>query len=142
MERALKTVQNRLPDAIPDINAARDALILKFRGGVIGNITDFRKLSKIATSVSNLGIREAKARRAVREIFAPSKRKGIQEVYAEQFELRYDERKIALSIDSIYEFLENSSTEEEDYIVADDLRARLLKLHDLIERLLGQRDAV
>jgi len=32
MERSLKTVSARLPDAVPDLDQARDALIEKFRG--------------------------------------------------------------------------------------------------------------
>lgn len=136
MERALKTVQSRLPSAIPNLNSARNTLIKKFRDGVIGNITDFRKLSKIATSISKLGIKESKAQAAITDIFDQSKATGIQEVYAEQFEMRYDERKIALSIDSIYEYLEVSTEAEEHVVIGDDLRQRLQKLKRLIERVL------
>lgn len=137
MERALKTVQNRLPNAIPNVNSARNTLIKKFRDGVIGNITDFRKLSKIATSINNLGIKKSKALAAISDIFDKNKATGIQEVYAERFEMRYDERKIALSVDSIYEYLEESAKGEEDVVISDDLRRRLQKLKRLIERVLG-----
>jgi len=136
MERALKTVQNRVPAAIPNINHARNALIAKFRGGVIGNITDFRKLSKIATSISNVGVKEAKANAALREIFDKSSKTGIQEVYAEQFEMRYDERKITLNIDSIQEYLEVATEQGSSIALGVDLRRRLDKLRKLIERIL------
>ena len=135
MERALKTVQHRVPSAIEDVNSARDALIAKFRNDVIGNITDFRKLSKIATSISNVGMKEAKAKEALRKIFDPRSKVGIDEVYAEHFEIRYDERKIAISIDSIYEYLEDTASDGE-IIVGADLRTRLLRLKNLIERIL------
>jgi ParB family chromosome partitioning protein len=69
MERALKAVYNRIPSAIDDMDDARDALITKFRRKIIKNITDFRKVSKIATSIGNLGIKEVKARAALRMIF-------------------------------------------------------------------------
>jgi ParB/RepB/Spo0J family partition protein len=137
MEKALKTIQSRVPDAVPDLNRARDTLIGKFRNGVIANITDFRKLSKIATSISNIGVREAKARAAIRLILDRREKIGIQEVYAEQFELRYDERKITLSVESIYEYLE-AATEGEDLRLGDDLRRRLGNLRELIERVLGR----
>ena len=137
MERALKTVQTRLPDAIPNVNIVRNSLIKKFRDGVIGNITDFRKLSKIATSINNLGIKKSKALRAISDIFDENKSTGIQEVYAEHFEMRYDERKIALSIDSISGYLEVSAEGDEGVIIGDDLRRRLQKLKRLIERVLG-----
>jgi ParB family transcriptional regulator, chromosome partitioning protein len=136
MERALKTVQSRVPSAVPDLNAARDALINKFRKGTIGNITDFRKLSKIATSISNLGTREARVREAVRDILDPKKDTGIQEVFAEQFEIRYDERKVTLSIDSISEYLRGSIETDGATALGVDLRRRLLELRRLIDRVL------
>lgn len=136
MERALKTVQNRVPEAIPNVDQARNALIGKFREGLIGNITDFRKLSKIATSINNLGIKEQKAEFALREIFDEGTRSGIGEIYAEQFEMRYDERKVLLSVASIYEYLEISIGEEHEVIIGDDLRKQLKELKRLIERVL------
>ena len=93
MERALKTVSKRVPSAISTLDSARDTLIDKFRDDIIGNITDFRKLSKIATSVSNLGVAESKARKAIKDIFDPTKQISIADVYARQFEAGYDERK-------------------------------------------------
>ena len=137
MERALKTVKARLPTAIGRLDSARDALIKKFRNGTINNITDFRKLSKIATSIKNLGVKEAKARAAIAEILDPTKKTGIEEVFAEQFEIRYDERKIVLNIESIYEYLELSSRSDSQVTLGSDVRERLLKLKRLIERILG-----
>ena len=136
MERALKTVQNRVPSAVTNINSARDALIKKFQAGTIGNITDFRKLSKIATSISNIGIKEASAKAAISEILNPNKKTGIQEVFAEHFEMRYDERKVGLSIDSIADYLE-ATAEHDEIPLGADLRTRLLKLKKLIEKVLG-----
>jgi ParB/RepB/Spo0J family partition protein len=135
MERALKTVQARVPSAVHGMNSARNALIKKFRSGVIGNITDFRKLSKIATSISNLGVKESKARAAITDILNPASEMSIQEVFAEQFEIRYDERKILLNIDSIYEYLE-VSLHSDAAPIGDDLKRRLLKLKRVIERVL------
>lgn len=136
MERALKTVQNRVPQAIMDADAARSTLIGKFRHGLIGNITDFRKLSKIATSINNLGIKEKKAENALREIFDENSTSGIEEIYAEQFEMRYDERKILLSVASIYEYLDISLGREHEVVIGDDLRQRLKELKRVIERVL------
>ena len=136
MERALKTVKTRVPSAIADTNKARDALITKFRHGIIGNITDFRMLSKIATSVSNIGVKEAKARDALKGIFDPRSKTSIKDVFAEQFEMRYDERKVLLSIDSIHEYLELSLDEEAEIDVSEELRKKLQELKRLIERLL------
>src|SRR5208337_4027434 len=126
----------RVPSAVPDLNSARDALIDKFRKGTIGNITDFRKLSKIATSISNLGAKEAKVRAAISDILNPKKGTSIHDVFSEQFELRYDERKIVLSVDSIYEYLKGSMEGDEEVVLGKELRKRLLDLKRLIEEIL------
>ncbi len=136
MERALKTVEHRLPDAIPNIDRARDALISKFKNNVIGNITDFRMLSKIATSINNIGVKEAKARETLKEIFDPKSKTSIEDVYAEHFEMRYDERKVLLSVDSIYEYLENTLSEETETDLSTDLVKKLTRLKSIIDRIL------
>ncbi|AMG74897.1 ParB/RepB/Spo0J family partition protein [Sphingopyxis granuli] len=142
MEKALKTVQNRVPSAVPDLNVARDALISKFRAKTINNITDFRKLSKIATSISNVGVKENKARRAILDIFDINKNISIHDVYAEQFETRYDERKIILNIDSIYEYLDATIESDDEDSLGADLRQQLLKLKELIDRVLRDSDDI
>ena len=136
MERALGTVVKRLPSAIANLDSARDTLINKFRSGVIGNITDFRMLSKIATSISNVGVKEAKATQALKDILNPRSKTSIEEVFAEQFEMRYDERKVILSVDSIYEYLELSFEDDADVEVSTELRKKLTRLKAVIDRLL------
>jgi ParB family chromosome partitioning protein len=139
MERALKTIKSRVPAAISDMDQARDALIKKFRTKVIGNITDFRMLSKIATSIQNIGVRETKARDVLHDILNPLNKIGIKEIYSEQFEMRYDERKILLNVDSVYEYLEYSLEEDADVEIGDDLLKRLRDLEKLIGRRLRSR---
>lgn len=137
MERSLKTVQSRIPSAITHVDQVRDALITKFRSGVINNVTDFRKLSKIATSISNLGVRETQARKAIREIFNANNDVSIDRVYAEHYELRYDERKIVMNAESIADYLE-SFTEDEMQPLGEDFLALLRKLQKLIEKVLEE----
>ncbi|MBO9698159.1 MAG: ParB N-terminal domain-containing protein [Sphingopyxis sp.] len=135
MERSLKTVYSRLSDSLPPLNAARDALIDKFRDGKIKAVTDFRMLSKIATSIENLDVRESKAAQAIKEILDRHSRSGISEVYAEHFEVRYDERKVRLNVDSIYEYL-NWSIEQNELHFGENLIDRLRELRDIIDQLL------
>jgi ParB family transcriptional regulator, chromosome partitioning protein len=137
MERALKTVQHRLPASIGNVDRARDALIGKFRTGIIGNITDFRMLSKIATSIKNIGVKEAKAQETLKAIFDSKTKTGIAEVFEEQFEMRYDERKVLISVDSIYEYLEHSLEDESEVELSKELRDKLSRLKKIIGRLLG-----
>lgn len=137
MERALKTVQSRVPVAISDPDIARDTLIAKFRAKRITNITDFRKLSKIATSIRTLGVKESKARSALADIFNPNNQVGIGEVFAEKFEIRYDERKIGLNVESIADYLE-SVIEDSHIKLSADLRRKLEELDVLISQVLGE----
>ena len=142
MEKALKTVRIRVPLAVPDLNAARDTLIAKFRSKTINNITDFRKLSKIATSISNVGVKESRARNAILDIFDSSKSVSIHDVYAEQFETRYDERKIGLNIESIYAYLDAIIESEDEASLGKSLKKQLLDLKKLIDQVLQAPDAV
>ncbi len=142
MERSLKTVQNRVPSSLPDLNIARDTLIDKFRSGVINNITDFRMLSKIATSINNVGVKEAKARQALKDIFNPNKNTGIQEVFSEQFEMRYDERKIKLNINAICDYLEVALETDDGESIGEDLKRELLKLNEMIVNVLGGKNGL
>src|ERR1044071_6682683 len=138
MERSLKTVQNRLPTAIKDLDEVRDTLIAKFRSGVIDNVTDFRKLSKIATSISNLGVRETQARKAIKDIFNANNDVSIDEVYSEHYEFRYDERKMVLSIESLADYLEGTISEDELPPLGEDVLANLKKLQKLINKVLEE----
>lgn len=142
MEKALKTVQKRIPLAIPDINSARNNLISKFRSKIINNITDFRKLSKIATSVGNVGVKETKARKAIASIIDGKNTVSIHDIYAEQFETRYDERKISVNIDSVYEYLDATVESEDESSIGKPLKDKLFKLKDIIEQVLKVLDGI
>lgn len=138
MEKSLKTVQTRIPLAIKNIDTVRDALIEKFRSGVIGNITDFRKLSKIATSINNLGVKEEQARRAVQDIFSTKNKLSINDVYSEHYELLYDEKRVTQNVESISDFLEGVLNSGESSTLDAELIARLERLHSLIEKVLEE----
>jgi hypothetical protein len=135
MERALRTVENRVPNALPDKDRARKALIGKFREQVIKNITDFRKLSKIATSIDNVGVEHEDARNAIRQILTPHNNVSIQGVFAAHFEIRYDERKFTLHVRSIADYLEHFLSNGEHPLNAET-RSELTELRRLIDRVL------
>jgi len=137
MERALKTVQNRVPGAVKDLDKVRDSLIGKFRKGIIKNVTEFRMLSKMATAVDNLGIKETKAKESLSEIFDAHNSIGIEEVYEERFGLKYDERKVTLSLEAIINYLENIAISEGELESGNPLRKPLKALKRLIDRVLG-----
>jgi len=136
MERSLATIQSRVPDAIRNIDRARDAVIKKFRSGIITNITDIRKLSKIATSIQKLGVDERKARSALQAILEPNNKVGIADIYSDEFESRFDERKMTLTAESIASYLERSVDADEPVQMGQELRKLLKRLKVLIERVL------
>jgi ParB family transcriptional regulator, chromosome partitioning protein len=133
MERALRAVKKRFPESIKSKNKVRDVLIAKFRKRVIKNVTEFRMLSKIATSVANLGVKEPKVRQAIGQIFEDNK-VGIDEVFAESFGLKYDERKLGHSVDGVIEYLESLEEDGELDKLGRKLRDRLLELANVIRR--------
>lgn len=93
-------------------------------------------LSKIATSIDNLNIDESRAAAAIREILNTSSDTGIADIYAERFEVRYDERKIRLNVDSIYEYL-HWSIEHDETEFGTPLIDRLKELKALINKILS-----
>jgi hypothetical protein len=66
---------------------------------------------------------------AVGEAVGPSRRIWNNDV-------QYDERKVLLSVDSIYEYLELTLEEDTNVRVSNELRSGLQKLKALIDRLL------
>jgi hypothetical protein len=137
MERALKTVTARLPYAIPDLEKARDVLIDKYQKGVISNITDFRKLRKIATSTHNVGMNTARVNAAIKRVIDPDKNVGILDVFEESFESKYDKRKALRSIDLLENYLGDLNDGASGSKLDPDLRQRLEQLRQILDSLLG-----
>jgi ParB/RepB/Spo0J family partition protein len=137
MERALKTVGSRVPSVIGNKNKVRDALIEKFHRGIVRNVTDFRMLSKIATSVENLGIEESRATSALKSIFNPNNNVGIEDVFTQRFESTFDEHKIILQVETIADYLESFSRSNDSPQLSNEAIAVLRKLRKLIDRALG-----
>lgn len=106
MEKALKTIAERLPATIEDMDDARDVLIEKYQEEVIRNITDFRKLRKIATSVESLGVGKTKAAKAIQRVLSSDHPNiGIIDVYEQEFEGPYDAHAFNLNLSSIRGYL-------------------------------------
>lgn len=125
MERSLKTIIRRFPAYDERSDEIRDALIQKFSNGAIEAVTDFRQLAKIATAVSNVGLSEKTAKRALDRVFDKNDGFGIREAYRATVEFEYDEKKAVRYVEGLIRFLEEA---------ADDNRSRQLDA-DFIERL-------
>lgn len=134
MEKSLKTVTRRLPDYKKDLDDIRDVLVDKFREGIIPAVTDFRQLSKIATAINNLGIRQRTAKGALDRIFKRNN-VDIRGTYQATVEFEYDEHRAAQHLASLTEFLGEVIEEErigeldEDFIeLIRDLRTQVNKI--------------
>jgi ParB family chromosome partitioning protein len=137
MERSLKTVEKRVPKAMPDIDKARDTLIFKYRNRTINNVVDLRKISKIATAVAGLGVDQVRAERALKIIFNVSNKKSINEVYSAEFETKYDEKKILRNVESVHNYLAEIESISDLEDPTGELRDLLVEVQRQLTRVLG-----
>ena len=127
MEKSLKTVIKRIPEFETEHDKIRDALIEKYSDGVIGAITDFRMLSKIATAVENIGLKHAKAKDTLKKVFDSRNNLDIKSAYDSTVGFEYDEKKAQRYLEHLFDFL-NEVSEEESYDEIDDEFVDSLKL--------------
>jgi ParB/RepB/Spo0J family partition protein len=123
MERSLKTITKRLPEYNDNLDGIRDTLVDKFKTGIIPAVTDFRQLSKIATAVDNLGIRQRTAKAALDRIFKKND-VDIRGTYEATVEFEYDEHRASQHLTSLTAFLDEVI--EEDRV--DELDPEFLEL--------------
>ena len=136
MERSLKTIKRRYPSFETRLDDARDILIEKYKTSVIPAITDFRKLSKIATAPGNTGIDRNIAEKAI-ETALFNINIGIQEIYENTVANKYNERKFLLNVDNFAYYLENLTEEEID---DSEIKDALVKIKSIIDKLLIEED--
>lgn len=138
MERSLKTVINRIPEYEVDRDKIRDVLIGKFKSKLIAAVTDFRQLSKIATSINGLGNNYQEVKISLDKIFDPSNKESIREIYDETVQFGYAERKISRFSQSLSVFIDDVLNRDLMAELDEDLVESLSKLHDLLSRMLGR----
>lgn len=134
MESSLKTVGNNFPGTISNIDIVRDILIEKYLSKVINNVTDFRKLAKIATSPKNLDIPSDLIERSLIKIFT-SNNVSIESVYRETVESLYTDRVITNNVNNFSLKLELLSKKDLNDI---DLRKALIRIKEQIENLIKE----
>ena len=138
MERSLKTVTNRIPKYENEIDEIRNTLVSKFKDGVIGAVTDFRQLSKIATAIKNFGLRQIKAERALNKLFDEDNEIGIKDIYHQTVEFEYDEKKASQYIESLTEYLSDILEEDKKDNLNDSFLSQLRELFKRIKKLLRE----
>ncbi len=141
MEKSLKTVVKRLPEYGRSLDKVRSALIKKFRADKITAITDFRLLSKIATSVDNLDVAHKSTRVLLDRVFDPNDSMGIKQAYENTVEFGYDEKKAERQIFQLREYLEEIISEDQAGEVDDGFIDALKQLRDEIDAIIKVRAA-
>lgn len=136
MEKSLKTVAKRVPAVMENPNAVRDVLVQKYRDGIISNVVDFRKLSKIATAIESLGVKEKKARRALEIIFTSGNKAGISEIFEEQFEFIYGKKWLETHVDSLINYIDD--LDEANEVESMEIKQKLRELRDKINEIVGE----
>jgi ParB family transcriptional regulator, chromosome partitioning protein len=135
IERSLKTVKRAIPEAIPDIDKARDVLVKKYREKVIDNIVDFRKVAKIARA-TKVGVTIEKAQGAIRRLLTEPQY-SVDAAWQETASEAYAERDIVTRINGLLAKLDEVDVEEID----DDVKEKLEELVRRAQALLKGRRA-
>jgi ParB/RepB/Spo0J family partition protein len=133
MERALKTVDRAMPAVIRDRDAARKALIAKYRSNTITNIVQFRQIAKIARA-DNVAADPRVAQRVLKRLFEPNEY-SIEQAYSDSVSEAYSERDLLSRLDALVERLDTLRPSDVD----DALREKLRILVEHAQRLLRSR---
>jgi len=132
MERSLKTVERAMPEVIPDKDEVRTVLIRKYNKGIIENITDFRKLSKIARA-ERVEVDRATAQDALTRLFERNDY-SIDKAFQESVYDAYSERDLLSRIRGLLDRLQRLREQE----LEQELRESLRRLAEAINQLLGR----
>jgi len=134
MEQSLRSVMKRYPKLLSEdnINKVRDILIEKYIRKVIKSVTDFRKLTKIATAIDGGGYHSELIEKELSTIFTDNK-VGIIEVYNETVQSHYEDRLISNNVNLFFAKIDALSAEQ---IQDPQLKDALLKIRNRIDDLL------
>lgn len=138
MERSLKTIFRRMDEFSGREDEVRDALIMKYRTGVISAVTDFRMLSKIATAVSNIGLKHKVAKDALEKIFDPKSDMNIKRAYSSTVEFEYDEKKAKRYLDQLNQFFDDVIEDDGFDDLDEEFISELRALKEQINTILGE----
>lgn len=122
MERALKTVENAMPEVIPEKDDVRQILIQKFKDKVIDNRVHFRQMAKIARA-DNVEADPAAAQRALHRLFQENEY-SIEKAYQDSVSEAYSERDLLTRVNSLIHQLQDCDVESLD----DEVRGALREL--------------
>ena len=134
MESSLRSVERHFPETLGNKNAVRDTLISKYRNETINSVTDFRKLSRMATAPTTLSVNRNAVHDAILKIFDSRNSVGIDAAFESTVESKAQQRKARLQAESLLVILEE--TKESGARIDAGLRRALELLKAMIEQVL------
>lgn len=133
MESALRTVEKNFPETLKNKNVVRDVLLKKYAEKTIGNVTDFRKVVKIATAPKNVEFPKNETQKALKRIFEDNK-VGVDRVYRETVENLYADKSILTFARNFLSKLELLTPEDlDDEALANVLQKIRNHISDLLD---------
>jgi len=133
LERALKTVERALPQALDSKDRARDILIEKYKTKVIPNLVDLRFIPKIARAFK-VSADEQRAVSVLRKLFQPNNY-SPKEAFEQSVSDAYTERDLIGRMVTLVERLEGLDFNSLDSEFRTSLRELLRRLTDLTAKL-------
>lgn len=131
MERALKTVENAMPEAMPNKDAVRRILINKYKTGTIGSKVHFRQIAKIARA-AKVGFDTGKAQRELERLFSINDY-SIEQAFSNSVGESYKERDVNSRIASLLVLLEGIDPDELEPELKEKLSELSLRVNLLLE---------
>ncbi len=132
MEKSLKTIGRILPNVIQNKNQVRDILLEKYRKQIIKNITDFRKLTRLATAHSRLGFDRTIAEKSIASLFEKNSI-NIDSIYTSTVAHLYDEKKFIDNAKNLLWYIENLGDQDKN---DPEVRNLLIKMRNTINQIL------
>lgn len=132
--KSLHAVERHAPEALESVSRAEyiDAMVRKYRHGVIDNVVAYREVSRIARA-ELAGVDKSEAIPAIVKL-VKSKTYGIADAYRDTVESAYERRDLLTKVQGIEEKLKGVKATS----LSADLRRALKALRSQIDRLLGR----
>jgi len=134
--KSLRVIERYVPEALEGIHNEDyvEAMVEKYKSGIVGNVVDYREVSRIARA-ERAGINSEVARPILRRLVRDPKYR-VREAYEDSVKYAYDQRDIASRAQSLAEQLAEVPGPRD---VSDDVREALRALRAEIDRVLGRR---
>jgi ParB/RepB/Spo0J family partition protein len=130
MERALRVVEKKMPEVIPNRDTVRRVLLKKYKEKTIDNKVHFRQIAKIARA-EKVGGDVSTARHELERLFQ-NNRYSIEQAYLNSVGEAYKERDLGTRVVTLLTLLEEIDPAE----IEPDLKNKLSELFSCLDKIL------